>query len=154
MKISSREDIEVPIGFVFQQVCDFPRFEQQAIARGADVRPVGQGNYQVGSHWDVTFRYRGRKRKLRAEIQEIDVPERLRLQTESSGISGETVVDLVALSPNLTRMIASIELRPKTMPARILIQSLKLAKISLTNRFKRRLGDFGQDVTDAYKRSA
>lgn len=154
MKFSSREDIDVPIAFVFERVCDFPMFEKQAVKRGAKVKRVDSGEYKVGSAWDASFKYRGRKRDLNLKIEELQAPETLALHHESSGIYGDTVIELIALSPKKTRIIASIELRPKTMPARLLIQSLKLAKATLTSRFKKRLNDFSSSVSVKYAQSA
>ena len=37
MKFSSREDLDAPIDYVWQQVTDFVAFERQAMRRGADL---------------------------------------------------------------------------------------------------------------------
>ena len=37
MKLSTREDIEAPIGTVFDAVTDFDGFERQLLRRGVDV---------------------------------------------------------------------------------------------------------------------
>lgn len=57
-----------------------------------------------------------------------------------------TVVDLVALSRTRTRLFVSMELRPTTLSARLLLQSLRLAKGRLTGRLKTRMAEFGQRI--------
>ena len=43
---------------------------------------------------------------------------------------------------------------PKSLSARLLLQSLKLAKSNLTRRFKLRVTEFAEDVEDRYRKSA
>ncbi len=151
MKFSSREDIEAPIDHVYRAVTDFPAFERQALRRGADVRRVdGTGPAQQGSAWDVAFSFRGKERKMKAVLARLE-EQGLQLDTDSSGIDGVTLIDLVPLSPKRTRIAVSIELRAKSLSARLLLQSLKLAKANLTHRFKKRVADFGSDVEARYK---
>lgn len=151
MKFSSREDIEAPIDHVYAAVTDFGAYERQALRRGADVRRTdGSGPAVLGSTWDVAFSYRGKDRKLKAKLVRYD-DQGLQLDTTSSGIDGQTVIDLVPLSPKRTRLAVSIEMKAKSLPARLLLQSLKLAKASLTTRFKKRVADFASDVESRYK---
>ena len=151
MKFSAREDVEAPAEFVFQQITDFQSYERQALRRGADVRRVDSGDYKVGSAWDVAFTYRGKDRKLRATVEEQTPPSIVRVSSKSDGLEGETVLEVVPLSQNRARIAASIDIKPKTLSARLLIQSLKLAKTNLTNRFKRRVSDFAEDLETRYQ---
>ena len=151
MKFSAREDIEAPAEYVFEQLSNFQNYERQALRRGADVRRLDSGDYGVGSSWDVSFAYRGRDRKLRATVEEKTTPVLVRVSSSSDGLDGETILEVVPLSPKRTRIAASIEIRPKTLSARLLIQSLKLAKSNLTNRFKKRISDYAEDIENRYQ---
>ncbi len=154
MKFSAREDIEAPMDHVYRAITDFPAFERQALRRGADVRRTDiSGGATVGATWDVKFSFRGKERNMKALLARLD-DQGLQLDTVSSGIDGQTVVDLVPLSPRRTRLAVSIELKAKTLSARLLLQSLKLAKASLTTRFKKRVADFASDVEGRYKPGA
>lgn len=152
MKFSTREDIEAPIEHVYAEVTDFATYERQAMRRGSDVRrrnpqtPVG-----VGTIWDIAFSFRGRDRKMTAEVTRLEPPQTLRVDMVSSGIDAVTMIELVALSPKRTRLAVSIEMSAKSLSARLLLQSLKLAKSNLTNRFKKRVGIFAQDVEGRYR---
>jgi hypothetical protein len=70
----------------------------------------------------------------------------------SNGLDGKTTVELVALSPQRTRLSVSIDLSAKSLSARLLLQSLKLAKSNLTNRFKKRVAEFSKGI-ESDKRS-
>lgn len=154
MKFSTREDIEAPIDFVWQQISDIGAFERQAMRRGADVRRRDSGPVQQGSAWDVDFVFRGKDRKLVVTMATFDAPNAIHLDAEGTGLEGQMTVDLVPLTPHRTRFAVAIELRAKTLSARLLLQSLKLAKANLTHRFKTRVADYSEEIERRQGRKA
>ncbi len=155
MKFSTREDIEAPIDYVFSRITDFQGFERQALRRGADVQRLdAAASPCAGSSWDVAFKFRGKDRKFMATVHRMDEPTVLHINTAASGLDGESVVELVPLSKNRTRIAVSVEMSPKNLSARLLLQSLKLAKSNLTRRFKMRVTAFAEDVEDRYRKNS
>jgi hypothetical protein len=59
-------------------------------------------------------------------------------------------VELVPLSPTRTRLMVETVLSPKTLAARLLVQSLKLAKSSLTQRYKSRIAALSEEIEESY----
>ncbi|MDG1376763.1 MAG: SRPBCC family protein [Yoonia sp.] len=155
MKFSTKEDIEAPIDYVFARVTDFNGFERQALRRGADIKRIDEGvQPTVGAAWQVAFKFRGKDRKMKATIAQMDVPTVLQIDTAANGITGESLIELVALSRNRTRLSVTLDLSPQSLTARLLLQSLKLAKNNLTRKFKMRITDFAEDVETSYGKSA
>jgi len=155
MKFSTREDIEVPIDKVFRAVSDFDGFERQALRRGAEVtRQDTYGKPGIGSEWAIKFLFRNKQRRVQARITKFDGPNGYTAETDSGGIDGLVTVELVALSPRRTRLHFSIDLAPRTLAARLLVQSLKFAKAKLTNRFNARVWQFAKDIEGKYKATA
>ncbi len=155
MKFSSREDIEASIEDVFQFLCEFESFERQAIRRGAVVQRVDRLQKPgVGMTWDVSFNLRGKKRDLRLTMQDFAPSTSLRLSAKSQGIDGTFDIELIALSRTRTRMLIALDLKPINLSARLLLQSLKLAKSSLNKRFKLRVAEYSKLIEDRLKRSA
>ena len=155
MKFNSREDIEAPIDHVFGALSDFDGFERQALRRGAEVqRQDPYGKPGVGSEWQMRFSFRGKRREVAARMIEFDAPNGYRAETDSGGIDGLVSLDLVALSPRSTRMQISIDLKPRSLSARLLIQSLKFAKSNLTKRFSNRIWQMAQDIETKYRETA
>ncbi len=152
MKFSTREDIDAPIEHVFRAVSNFDAFEKSAMRRGAEIQreehvfPDG-----IRTSWQAVFPYRGKMRPLKAKLVELDSPTRLAVESESGGLDGDLVIDLMALSRSRTRLKIQLEMRPRTMTARLVLQSLKLAKASLTRKFKLRIARFAMEVEDQYK---
>ncbi len=154
MKFSAKEDIEAPIEFVFEQVTDFTAFERSALRRGAEVQRVDSlAEPGPGMAWDASFKLRGRKREVNIELASIDPPNGLVVSSRSPAMGGELVVDLVALSRGRTRMSVDIEISPKNLAARLLVQSLKLARSKLNKRFRKRVAGHAEEIEDRYKKA-
>lgn len=152
MQFTTHNDIDVPIQYAFQRVSNFENYERQALRRGAQVSRVDSGVVRVGSAWDVAFTFRGKDRKLKATVADITEPERVLIDTAANGLDSVTAVDLVALSPKTTRLTVTVELSPKSLSARLLLQSLKLAKANLNKRFKKRINEQVAGFENDYRR--
>lgn len=152
MKFTTTKDIDVPVDYAFQRVSNFDAYERQALRRGAQVTRVDGGVVRVGSAWDVAFTFRSKDRELRATVSDISGPERLAVDTAANGLNSVTVVDLVALTPKVTRLNVTVELFPKSLSARLLLQSLKLAKSNLNKRFAKRVDEQVAGMADEYQR--
>jgi uncharacterized protein YndB with AHSA1/START domain len=147
VKIEIREDIAAPQEFVFRRLTDFARHERQALRRGAAVKRLdGNGQVGTGSAWDIAFTWRGKPRDVRAEITEWTPHERLRILSVMSGLDTTTAVDVIALSRMQTRVNVAIELEPKSLTARLLVQSLKLARGGMTTRLQARLREMTAEI--------
>ena len=154
MKFSAREDIEAPINYVFLRISDFQIFERQALKRGADVQRIDSASVLIaGSGWNISFNFKGKNRKLKATVASLDTPNSIRIDAVSNGLDGVTQVELVALAPNRTRISVALDLSPKTLSARLLLQSLKFGKSSLTRRFKIQVTEFAEKIEDNYHKN-
>lgn len=152
MKFTSKEDIEAPIDAVFNAVSNFDNIERSALRRGAKVQRVDRKTHaSTTMAWDVGFTFRGKKRDMLVELTDLEAPNRLLVQSLSGGLEGEVYVDLVALSKNRTRMTIELEVQPKSLSARLMVQSLRLAKTKLTKRFRIKVAGFATDIEDRYK---
>lgn len=143
MRFTTREDIELPIDAVFAEVADFQRFEREALRRGASVETGGAAE-GIGRSWTVRFRHRGRDRELVSTVERWDPPRGLGTLGRIGGFEGQVEVELTELAPRRTRLKVDLDIKPRTLTARLMLQSLKLAKSSLTNRYKARVHGFAR----------
>lgn len=142
MKLSTREDIEAPIGTVYAVVSDFASIERQLQLRGVmiDRDPAAPPSGE-GRRWSAQATWRGRAHVIDAELVSQMEDRGYEIVSMSGGVYCTTVVDLVALSRTRTRLLVSLDLRPTTLSSRLLVQSLKLAKGRLTDRLALRLAE-------------
>ena len=148
MKLSAREDIEAPINYVFDRVSDFTLLERSAMRRGVEVvRNVVEGN----TTWALAFTFRGRPRNATVALEKVESPSLLVAGFSSGGLMGQTIVELIALSRNRTRLSISVDFAPQTLSARLMVQSLRLAKMTITRRFKTRVADIAEEIEEGYR---
>lgn len=155
MKFSTKEDVEAPIDAVFTMLCDFESFERSAMRRGAEVQRVDQMNVPgPGMTWRVAFDLRGKRRELELEMVTFDKPNEMVLESTSPGFLGQMRFELLPLSRSRTRILVELEIKPLNLSARLLVQSLKLAKNTLTRKYKLRVAEQAKAMEERYSRSA
>ena len=147
MKFSSHEYIEAPAQVVFAALSDHEQFQRVMQQRGIAMRRVDdRPEVGPGTAWEIDFNFRGRARKLRCLVTEVQAPERLCLSNESDGLTGDVAISVVTLATNRSRLLVSVEMKPKNLSARLLLQSMRFAKGSLDRKFKSRLHDWAAQM--------
>ncbi|MGR3500797.1 SRPBCC family protein [Pseudaestuariivita sp.] len=150
MKFSAKEDIDAPIDAVFAMLSDFEGLEKAAKKRGIKVSRDGE-EPQAGTCWHMDFSFRGKPREADLTLERFDAPNTLWFTSDSSGLGGEGGIELVELSRTQTRMATEVTVTANNLSARLLLQSLKLAKSNLNKRYKMRVGEFGKYLEARYK---
>jgi len=100
----------------------------------------------VGMAWKARFEMRGRSREARVELVHLDRPNTMRFDAIGKGVDGSFFIDLLPLSPRSTRISVVLDIEPKTLSARLLIQSMKLAKTNLAKRFRKKVREFAKTL--------
>lgn len=155
LDFTAKEDVDVPIEAAFAMLSEYEIYERAAIRRGAEVVRLREPHPPgPGLMWRASFDLRGRRREVDIELVEQDRPNLLRLETHSAGLDGEVRAELIALSPRRTRLTLTYRLDPRTLSAKLLVQSLKLARTNLTKRLRLRVADFARQMEERYSRTA
>lgn len=155
MKFSSREDIEAPMERVFAAMTDFSALELAAMRRGVQLRRLdAQAVPGPGMSWDIGFRYRGKLRNLVGTVAGLIAPERLSFDARAQGYEVTMAFTLLALSRKRTRINAELEVRPRSLPARLLLQSARLGRVALQRRYDDRVKLMALELEDRAGRSA
>ena len=99
MKSSSRENIEASAEAVFAARCDHAEFQQQMRRSGVSVVRMDKlFEIGLGMSWGIDFKFRGREQNFftgpGAKPQ-----QSMLISNESKGLSGDVVVNVVALAP-------------------------------------------------------
>ncbi|APE44692.1 hypothetical protein BOO69_15715 [Sulfitobacter alexandrii] len=155
MKFSTKEDVEAPIDAVFAMLSDFETFERSAMRRGAEVQRVDDKRVPgPGMTWRVAFDLRGKRREMELEMVTYDRPNEMVLESTSPGLLGTMTFELMPLSRSRTRVLVELEVKPLNLSARLLVQSMKLAKNSLTKKYKLRVAEFARQMEERHSRTA
>ena len=149
MKFSTKEDIEAPIDVVFEILCDFEMFERGAMRRSAEVQWTDIKTVRgVGMMWRAMFNLRGKRRQVDIEMVTLDQPHEMVLECKSPGLFTTMTAELVALSKTRTRVMVVFDIKPLNL----LVQSIKLAKASMTKKYKLRVAEFAKSMEERYER--
>jgi hypothetical protein len=154
MKLTSRQDIEAPVAFVFDALKDFEAWERAALRRGAEVARTDTLRTVIpGLSWMIKFVYRGRQRRLALRLTNLEQPTMMGFSGVGTSLDGQAAIDLIELASRRTRLSVTLDIRPRTIGARLLLQSLRIAKTRLNRRFADRVGQLCMEIETRYRKS-
>ncbi|MGV8949520.1 MAG: SRPBCC family protein [Cypionkella sp.] len=152
MHFASKQDIEAPIAAVFQILTDFEAWERAVMRRGIEVERKDKLRLDgPGMRWGARFDYRGKTRDLDVELTQLENPALVRFAGVSQALEGLVSVELLELGANRTRMHTSVEITPRSLTARLFLQSLRLARAKLDRKFDQRVAQMAGDIELRYR---
>jgi uncharacterized membrane protein len=154
MKFNASEDVDAPIDMVFAAYTDFVRYENGARSRGAEVRRVNAFLLATeGAQWRGSIPIRGKTRKIEAVIIKLAQNDRAILEAVIGGMEVQFEMIFVALTPVITRVSITVNLQPRTLAARLIVQSAKLARSKIIKRIHAMLVRYADEIEAAHRRS-
>jgi Polyketide cyclase / dehydrase and lipid transport len=154
MKLTAKTDVEVPAAHVYASLTDFPAWEREGARRGVEIEhAAGTSGAGVGKVWKLKALYRKKLRKITLRIDDLVENQKLGLHVDSPAAEGTTRLEIIVLSPRRSRLRLDLDLRPKTLAARLFINTMRLAKGRVQARLEARLGQLGARIKDTYDRN-
>ncbi|WP_431298144.1 SRPBCC family protein [Tabrizicola sp. BL-A-41-H6] len=153
MRLTAKTDIEVPLAEVYRYITDFNAWEDAATQRGAEVARTGVKADAVGAGWRVRFAYRGKARNVLVKVARLVPGEVAAFLIDSPSIEGASQLEVTPLSPRRTRVRVVLDVKPKTLAARVFISTLRLSKARVDRRFEGRVAQLGAALVARYQRS-
>jgi uncharacterized protein YndB with AHSA1/START domain len=155
MKLTTRQDIEAPLEFVYARLTDFDHFERMAMRRGAEVERTDRLRTPgIGMAWRLKFTFRNRLRTVLVRFADAEPGSHLAWAFDSPSLEGTARVDLVSLSARRTRMTIVSDARPKTLAARLVMQSMRLAKGRIQRKFDVAAGQLANMIEEQSRSAA
>ena len=129
--------------------------ERSALRRGIELQRTGDLPIRETA-WPGTckFSFRGKPREIQLTMASYAPPSGMALDGSGSGVDGRMEVELLALSPQRTRMSVAAQAVAHQPDRALLVQSLKLARSNLNRRFKLRLADYARITEERLSRTA
>ena len=147
MKLATKKDIEAPIAKVWAALSDYEAWERSAMRRGVDVERTDKLTKPgPGMSWTSRFAYRARTRKADMKLTEMTGPGLLAFTLASDAVDVATKVELIEMSARRTRMHLTAEVKPRSLGARLFLQSLRLARAKVARKFDAKVGQLALEL--------
>lgn len=154
MKLTVRHDIEAPLAYVFGELNDVAAWERSALRRGAEVtRTTGVKDLATGASWLIKFAFRGKMRQVALRLTTLEPNASLGFSGTGASLDGLAGIDLLELASRRTRLSVTLDVRPRTIAARVILQSLRIAKNRINRRFSDRVIQICADIETRYRQS-
>ncbi len=154
MKFKVSEDIDAPIAMVWAHMTDFSGFETEARGRGVELSRVGNWvTAAEGCEWRGTVTVRGKARSINSKITRLLPEDVAVIESRVGGMDCLYEMGFVALSQDVTRASIVLNLSADTLTARLLLQTLKLARGRVLQRLQGMLARQGNAAEAAYRRA-
>lgn len=155
MKLTCRQDVEAPADFVFARLADVDGWERAALRRGAEVTRTAEGAADgQGAAWSVAFTWRGKLRRADLKVTTVAPPAQLVIAGLGPNLEGRLGLEVIEMAPKRSRIMVRLEIRPRTLVARIFVQSLKLTRAREETRLRNRAAQLAADVETRYRESS
>jgi len=152
MKFKTKEDIEAPLAYVYAALSDFDYWERAAMRRGADIeRTDSLRTPGPGMSWKVAFQYSGKPRNLAVTLLALEPEQRITFDSVGVPAGAGLDIELAEMGPKRTRVTVEVELKPKTLAARVIVQSLRLAKAKVQRKYEVRIAQVAAEIEDRYR---
>ncbi|MEM1272202.1 MAG: SRPBCC family protein [Pseudomonadota bacterium] len=140
MKLKVSDDAECPVDLVYAGITDFARIESELRDHGVHINRIGKWDRpEIGAAWAGRGEIRSKMRRIDAKITAMEPGRMFEVEAKIGGLRVAHETRLVPLGERVTRINITTDLRPDTLSARLLLQSLKLARGRVLDRMQRRL---------------
>ena len=153
MKFKVSEDVDAPRPMVWARLTDFSAVETDARGRGATITRIGNWTDTAeGVEWRGEVTVRGKTRALTATVTRL-IPEELCLiESRIGGMACVYEMTFVALTPEVTRVAVVLDLSAQTLTARLILQTMKLARGRVMQRLQGMIARQGNAVEAAWRK--
>jgi hypothetical protein len=154
MKLTAKTDLDVPAAFVFDTLADHAGWEAEARQRGAEVeRPADMPLDGIGAGWRLRFSFRGKTRKVLVWVKDMQPDQLLTYAFEGNAVEGGATLEVMALSARRTRLKVGLLVKPRTLAARLFLNTLRLARRKVQARYDKRLAQLSGLIEARYAQS-
>jgi hypothetical protein len=153
MKLSAKTDLDAPVGFTHACLGDPAIWEREAIRRGIEIeRPADMPLAGPGAGWRIQVPFRGRVRKVLVRVEDLRPDDLVVYSFEGEALVGKILLETSALSPRRSRLRFVVDAKPKTLTARLFLNSLRLARGKVEARLEKRVNQLADQIEERFAR--
>ncbi|MCC5971368.1 MAG: SRPBCC family protein [Pararhodobacter sp.] len=142
MKIDATKDFKRPRGKVFASFSDPARVDAVLGSVGTQLRREGAGD--VGSVWHMVVSVGGKERPVSVTLAERIAADTIRLAATSDMVDVDMVFSFADMPDEGCKVTSEATLTPRTLAARVGLQTLRLAKGKIEQRLVRAMTALGK----------
>ena len=106
-----------------------------------------------GMSWKARFAFRGKPRDANLTLTEMAAPHVMGFTALSEAIEVVSKVELIEMIGRRTRIHVVSEIKPRSLGARLFLQSLRLARAKVDRRFDSKIDQLASDLEKRAKAS-
>jgi hypothetical protein len=153
MKLTAKTDLDAPAEFLHACLCDTTLWEREASRRGVEIeRPADMPLTGVGAGWRARVPFRGRVRKVLLRLDELTGDRIVAYSFDGQALVGTVHLETTSLSARRSRLKVIIDAKPRTLAARLFLNTLRLARRKAEDRMEKRVGQLGALIAERYTR--
>ena len=153
MKFVATEDIAAPVEAAWARIADFDRFEDRIGRRVEGLTRSPPGPVEIGTTWRARADVNGKVRAVEVALVRLDAPHAMVLEGGTEGLRVRIEAVLEPLGERRSRLTVATEARARTLSARLLLQSAKLARATMAKRYKARIAALASELETAARRA-
>lgn len=142
MKIGASRDFKRARGKVFDSFADPAQMDKVFGEQGANLRREGPGG--PGTVWHLDVVSGGKTRPMVITLVDMEKSEAMRMRVTSEMVDADVAFAFADLPERGCQVSAEIDLAPRTLTARVAIQTLRLAKGKVEQKIQRALMALGK----------
>ena len=152
MRLSSSQIIGVPKDYLFERITDFDSFESYIHTEGGMAeRTDNVAGTQSGMSWHVSGTFRKKQRNVDLTLENYAPSDKLKYVCETSSMNAAIFFELTEITPDQTELSLYIDPEARNISARLVLQSVKLAKKTIERRITQRIERFGNQIEADFK---
>lgn len=140
MKLKVSDDAEAPVDMSFAALTDYAGIEDELRGYGLQITRIGcWKDLALGVAWGGAGEIRGRMRTFEAKVTALEPGRMVEVTAHVGDVRAVHETRVIPLGAKVTRINLTLDLRAESLKARILLQSLKLARGRILERMQKRL---------------
>lgn len=151
MQFMETQTINAPRDFVFGRLVDANEIIDHLPSRVSLRNAQQLQQFIKGSLWVAKIQRGGRVFTINNIIVESQAPARLNVSSESNRLMVQTTISLIEIDPETTEIRFKLELAPKGLLGRILMQTIRSSRTRISRNFSDGLGRLARYFENQYR---
>lgn len=152
MQFKHSQVIDVPVDYVFTRATDFQKFESYSGTKGFSFKRQGRQPIRIGTRWDITVPFRGRKRRFTAELSEMVPPRTISYKSTSNKYSAALSLTFTPLGTGTCQMDMLVVAQSRSFATSMVFNSIRLARRRINRRIAKTMNGFAERIAEDYNR--